>query len=459
MTTLRRPHSLWLALALVGALASPAAAQGVPQGPLTVEASASPAAPPAASAAVPLTLPKALARALAAHPDLLAAEIDARIAELGLEDARAQQLQLVAEVATLGRHAQTGILDPTTPQASTDLATANTNLELRVPLFTGFKISNNIKAAEHRQAAATLARAQSAAQLRFEVTRAFWNLARREGQEAEQASMIAQAEGSLALVRARLKQGTATPLDVDRAEVDLLAAQGDLLALGSQTNDARAQLAGWLGVRPDEVAIARDAVPEPEGGAPAPTEARPPVRIEAGRASLAAAESAVAAAQGDRWPQLGLVSAYQHGNNPFNPNSGVRGVNTTLSGTWDVRLGLSYNLFDMGGVNRQIERAENVRKLAEADLDLARRDVATQAALTEARLATAGERRRVAEAGARLAERALRYAETRWAQGYASQVEVLDARRALMRARSQRVDATYDLYIAQAERVFVRGQL
>ncbi len=439
-------NHLPIALAFALTLALPAPAQ----------AAALPAQSPAP---VPLSLDHAIARALKAHPDMLAADVAARNAELGVADANAQRLQVVAEVASLGRHAQSGILDPTTTSSNMQLATANTNIELRVPLFTGFKIDNGVKAAEFQKEAASVGRRQSVDQLTFEVTRAFWGLRKGEQLETEQAMAIAQADQALALVRARLKQGSATPLDVDRAEVDLLTAKGDFLTLGSRTREARARLAAFLGVRPDEVLIAEPAelaADPPAGAAPVPVTAH--ARVAAEEARLAAAKARVDAAQGDRWPQVGLVSSYQHGNNPYNPQSGARGVNGSLSGTWDVRLGLSYNLFDMGQVGRQIERAENERQLAEAQLDRTRREVATNLTLAEAQLQALGERAQVTAAAAQLARRALAYAETRWSQGYASQVEVLDARRALWRARSQHVEARYDLLIAKAELTLARGR-
>ena len=412
-----------------------------------------------AEAAEPLTLVQAIERAMAAHPDILAAEVAARNAVLGLEDARARNLQLSAGVAGLGRRAQTGVLAPTGLGPTQDIAAVNTNLEVSVPLFNGFKLANNVKAAEFQGEASIAGLRQAASRLRLSVSQSFWNLRRAERLGLENDAAIAAATQALALVKARHKLGTATLLDVNRAEVELLTTRGDMLAQVATISDARARLAALLGVGPTEVAIAEPELEAPPPDPPRRTATSAPHRVVAQEASLQAATASAEAAKGDRWPQIGLVSAYQHGNNPFNPASGVRGIDTTFSGTWDVRLSLGYNLFDMGLVNRTVERAENDRKLAAADAERIKREVATDQALADVKLATAHERLRVAEAGATLAQSTVSFAQARWTQGYASLLEVLDARRALLKARNQRVEARYDVLIAVAELLYARGDL
>lgn len=409
-------------------------------------------AAPAGAESARLTLDQAIARALATHPDAAIAGVQLKQAELGIVDVTSQRLQLSADASVLSRHAQTGLLASAGGASSTSDQTAlNGTFGLTVPLFTGWKLTNGLTSAERNRDAAAYQRAMTRAELTFEVTRAFWTLVRQEELAKLQTETLEQSRRTLALTRASHGLGRLTTQDVDRAEVDSLNTQDALLRQVGQIREAQARLASLLGMPTGELQIQPSlstvgplAMPDAERA----LEEHP--RVKAAEARVLAAEASVRSAQGDRWPQLALITTYQHGNNPLDPLSGVRGIGS-FSGTWDARLSAALNVFDNGRIAREIARAEGELAIARANLTKTRREVHATIELALIRAKSAQDRVALAERSGGIAAKTLTWVETRYEQGYSLLVEVHDTRRSLLSARTQRIEAQVDLEIARAE--------
>ncbi len=420
-----------------------------------------------------LTLEEAIARAIATHPDTRIARAQIDQAGLSVADVNAQRLQLSADASVLGRHAQTGLLAENVPGTQTDQTGINGTVGLTVPIFTGGKLTQGLRAAERHRDAATYQGAMTRADLTFEVTRAFWNLARQEALAQVQQETIVQAQRALSLTKASYGLGRLTSNDVDRAEVDALNTQDALLRVKAQAEEARVRLAALLGLPASEVTIApgtplagqlastSPAAPSPSVPTftlPEPEEAlanHP--RVQAAQARLEAAQASVAAAHGDRWPQLALITTYQHGNNPFDPLSGARGLGS-FSGTWDARLSANLNVFDNGRIGREVARAEGELAIARANLDKTRREVRSSIEVALIRAQSAQQRAALADRSSGVAAKTLTWVETRYEQGYSLLVEVHDSRRSLLTARTQRIEAQVDFQIARAELALAMGR-
>lgn len=411
-----------------------------------------------AQAAMRMTLDDAIDRALKTHPDSLSADAQLQSAKLGVDDAQSQRLALTAAVSSLGRHASSGLLDTTgAVPTALDTATANSIVSATVPIFTGFKITNSINAATSRRDEAQASRSAERQTLAFDVTKSYWNLYRAEALQEAQDAVNKDAQQTLDLTKTSLKVGRATAMDVTRATVSLLNARGDMLASEQSTREARTDLAKLVGMAPDAVEIVP---PTPVDVAPvAEAKQKPPhPKLVAAQAHADAANSDVATATGDRWPQLSLVSSYQYGNNPYDPTLGSYALGTSFGGTWDVRLALSYNLFDLGKVERGVQRSKADAIVAEAGLEKARRDVASDLSLAGVHVENAYQRLSLATQSSQLAQQALTWTQTRYKQGYALQVEVIDARHSYLTSLTQRVQALCDYQIARAELAQAEGR-
>ena len=408
-------------------------------------------------ATAPLTLDQAIARALATHPDALSAEAEAKSAGLAVEDARSQQLGLTAAVNGLGRRATSGLLDTSgAPTSTVDTGTANGTITATLPLFTGFKLTHGIDAARHREDEAKARKAAARADLAYGVTQAFWNVYRQQALVTAREEVVADAGQVVALTRTSLQVGRATTMDVTRARVAELNARGDMLAAQGQLREAKTTLAKLVGEPAEALAIAppTPTTTAPDAGAHATT----PPKLAAATAHGDAARADVGVAQGDRWPQMALVSSYQYGNNPFDPTRGASSLGGSFSGTWDVRLSLGYNVFDLGKVERAVKRSQMDLDVAQAGLEKSRRDAAADLGLARLHVTNAYERLQMAETSSHMALEALHWSETRYRQGYALQVDVIDARRSYLTAVDQRIGALCDYQVARAELAVALGK-
>jgi outer membrane protein len=438
-----------------------------------VAAAPNAAVAPATLAAQPLTLEMAIAQAIATHPDVVIARTQVDQAGLGVADVNAQRLQFSADASVLGRHAQSGLLADTVPGSPTDQTGINGTVGLTVPIFTGGKLTQGLRAAERNRDAATFQGAMTRADLTYEVTRAFWSLARQEALIQVQQETIVQAQRALSLTKASYGLGRLTPNDVDRAEVDALNTQDSLLRVKAQAEEARVRLAALLGMPSSELAIAPPAgslathvAASPSGHAGMPqTPSLPDLdqalavhpKVQAAQARVEAAQASVEAAQGERWPQLALITSYQHGNNPFDPLSGARGLGS-FSGTWDARVSANLNVFDNGRIGREVAKAEAERAIAEANLEKTRREVRTSIDVALIKARSAQERAALAGRSSGVAAKTLSWVETRYEQGYSLLVEVHESRRSLLTARTQRIEAEVDFQIARAELLLAMGR-
>ncbi|MNK61422.1 multidrug resistance outer membrane protein MdtQ [compost metagenome] len=456
-----------LTAALLGALFLSANTGLVPG--LTLPAAGA-AEMPAARATTPLTLEAAITRALSTHPDAVIAQTQVAQAGISVADISAQRLQFSADASVLGRHAQTGLLANNAAGTTTDQTGINGTVGMTVPIFTGGKLMQGLRAAERNRDAVAFQGAMTRADLTYEVTRAYWNLARQEALTQVQQETIVQAQRALSLTKASFGLGRLTSNDVDRAEVDALNTQDALLRLQAQAQEARVRLAVLVGLPVSELAIAPEAskaltalplVTETKAGPmlwpdPDAVIAEHP-RVLAAQARVEAARASVAAAHGDRWPQLSLITTYQHGNNPFDPLSGARGLGS-FSGTWDARVSANLNVFDNGRIGREVAKAEAELAIAEANLTKTQRDVRSGVELALIRVRSAQERAALAGRSSGVAAKTLTWVETRYEQGYSLLVEVHDSRRSLLTARTQRIEAEVDYQIARAELALARGR-
>ncbi|MGE5707651.1 MAG: TolC family protein [Bacteroidota bacterium] len=406
-----------------------------------------------AQALAPLTLEQALARALDTHPEMRISREQLKAAQLQVDDARSTRIQATAELTALERRSQSGLLNSQLADQTSDQNTANATVGLTVPLFTGFKLTEGIKAAE-RGREEVLAKQRSAeSDLAYRVTQAFFDLHRQELLEGLREEALRHARKNLELTQKANRLGRTSLNEVDRVELSEMTSEGEVLAAKTKTLEARSRLASLLGMPREDLSI------DPSGAIERTKPARLSLeslleqhpRLKAARAKLETDKAMLAVARGDLWPQLALVSTYQHGNNPSDPVIGARGLSNSFSGTWDIRLATTLNLFDGGKTLRKIARSEGDIRISEAELVKTRQEVRAEIEQVLARLEGACERLQLAEKSTKVAERTLGWMEKRYEQGYALQVEVNEVRANWISSKTQAIDALIEVQIARAE--------
>ena len=181
-----------------------------------------------------------IASALRGRPDLAAARSEAEAARAGIGEARSSLLPALNLTATGGRTYATTI-----PNGANSY---NLSLGLAIPLFNGFSRQYDLRAAEYQAQAAAARTETIRQQVVYQVFSAYYALQTATRRVRTSEDLIASAQQSSDVARARYKEGVGTVLD-------LLAAQSALASARAQQVDARlawsvslAQLAHDAGV-------------------------------------------------------------------------------------------------------------------------------------------------------------------------------------------------------------------
>lgn len=403
-----------------------------------------------------LTLNEAVSIGLSRSPQVQQAQAELEKAGLTVTEAQSQRFSYSGDVALGNRTGVSGLLSNQNIIGG-NTPIANGTLMARVPLFTGFKVTQQISQAE---AGAELARAradQARQAVIWSVTEAYWQARRAELRARIQNEATGQAKQARGVVKTSFEIGRASGQELDRAEVALLTQESDLIRAQGEAELARDQLSTLL---QQDLSASRLADPPTIIEASlnpgltfeqALTQAlanRPEIR--AARAQVAMSEAAVEVAKADRWPQIDLVTAYQHGNNPFIATSQARDVLSSFVGTWDARLNMGLHLFDNGIISRNIARAQADVASAEQALETARRTAELEIRQAHRRMALAKRRVDLGTKSETLATKNLTWIEGRFKFGYALLVELNEARVNLISSRNQRVDAQIDYQLAAA---------
>ena len=256
--------------------------------------------------------------------------------------------------------------------------------------------------------------------------------------EARAESAQARVTDSAALLKLAQDKhdaGTATGVDVLRAQVQLANDRQALLVAGNQHKQALLELARNLGMSPAmplELAEPLDYRPLKEPGmeelAPAALVARADyLSLESQRAEVIEQQSASHARS---LPKLSVNGNY----------GGIGRSIGGIQGTGLIQGQVDFTLFDR---DRNGEAAELVSRLRRIDDQIAdlRRGIEEEIGEALLNLNSAAEQVEVARDGQELAQRELRMAEDRFEQGTANNVEVVTAQDELARAEENYIVA------------------
>ncbi len=415
----------------------------------------------------PITLDEAVALTVENHRALDAAQARVEAAEAVLAESRAAS---GPSAGISGGYAYLSAVDefsiPAPPPATGTLVlnpsidhSYQIALSARQPLYTGGRLTSTRDAAQARAYAAREEWASQRADLVLAASRAYWGLSRALEERRVVDDDLALVRAHLADVERFLAEGMATVADRLKVEARLSAVLFRRVASDHAVQTASMALADLAG-------LPLDAVLEPS--TPLPVPAAPPLpardlaagaledrpELRALRLRAEAASAAVGIARAERLPQVALSARYLYGR----PNPRIFPSEDRFEDTWDIGLGLSFDLWDGGAAARRMDQAAARVREAEAALALASDAVALEVrgallALDEA-LALIG----VAETGMRQAEEDLRVTRERFREGLALNTEVLDSEMALLEARLRHTQAlaAHAIALAQLDRAVGR---
>jgi len=405
------------------------------------------AVPPAATRPLPesLTLEKAIEIALVNNPEVAAVGHEVQAARAQREVAVGQMLPSVhaddQRLLMARENGEPGVF-------SRDIFAAD--LVVTVPLFTGGRITSEIKAAELLQKAAEHHLARTREELVFNVSSVFYGiLAQRKVIESLTFSRKTLQE-HLKRVNDQIAAQKAAKVDRLRTEVRLADLQQRLVQERNVLAIQERVLANLLGLaKPDkpvdpagELTLAKADMPETEQALQEALSRRPDYL--AARSALEAQAKAVDSARAARWPTVALEGAYG-GRWAADPSERPPGTSHS-DDVGRVGVVLDVPIFEGGRIEARVREAAAQERLRKLDLQV-RLDVETALLY----LSSSTERVLATEKAIEQAKESLRIEREKYDLGKGAIVDVLDAQSALLDSQTNyyRALADYNTALAQ----------
>ena len=336
---------------------------------------------------------------------------------------------------------RTAVSPPGVPREySTYRATLNVSYE--VDLFG--RLRAGARAARAELEASEAARDTVRLALAAQVAKSYYTLRALDEQVALTRETLRLREDTLALQKKRFDGGVISEFEYRQIEAEAAAARAQLPPLERDREREEAALALLLGRSPRQVfeekitrkesAEERPAAPVLPSGVPSELLLRRADLVEAER-RLAAADARIAAARAEMFPSIVLTGALG------GESAALSNLFTGPAGIWNLGLALTQPIFAGGRLQARTAAAEARERQA-----LAQYQKAIQTAFSETRSALAAQSRSLESYEAETARavalaHTLRLARLRYDNGIASQLDVLDAERGLLAARSARIEA------------------
>jgi len=415
-----------------------------------------PAAALAQGTATPLTLDEALAQGLANSRRLAEIEARAEAADFATSARRAAELP---SVSVMGGYTRTNHVDEfsiTFPGRAPQVVYPDipdnyrARLDLQWPIYTGGRADALERAARAERGAAGKDLDAARADLRLEITRAYWAAVTAGETEAVLRRSVEAVDAHVKDVRARLASGLIPPNDVSSAEAQ--ASHERLLALeaANQRATAEADLARLTGRANVTVAIGAAAPPSPSADTPVSGLIARAMKERAERQALeqrvvSAEERANAVAAGAR-PQIAVGSGYDYAR----PNPRIFPRTDAWKTSWDASINLTWTLWDGGRRAAEYGEARATAKALKTRVEDFDRQVTFEVRSRLLELQSSRQGVAAADDEIRAAVDAERVVGERYKAGVATSTEVLDAQIARLQAELDRARAVANVRLAEA---------
>ena len=418
------------------------------------------------TAPVALTLEEALARGMETSRRL--AELEARTdaASFAVDGRRAAERPAVAAQAGYTRTNHVDVFAIALPGRPSQVVypdipdTYRGRLDLQWPIYTGGRGDALERAARAERDATVEDLAAARADLRLEITRAFWALVTARETEAVLARSLEAIGAQVTDLRSRLASGLIAPNDVSSAEAQQSHQRLLALEASNQRAIAEADLRRLTGVT---AARLEPRVPPPDPRAPESvtvtvpesvtvtvpesvtvTLSRPERRALARREQ--AAEARAQAIDATARPQIAIAGGYDYAR----PNPRIFPRVAEWRPSWDVSVNLTWSLWDAGRRAAEAGEARATARAVRARAEDFDRQVTFE--IEQRRLELASSRQAITaaddEVGA--AAEAERVVGERYRVGVATSTDVLEAQVARLQAELDRTRAIAGVRLAEA---------
>ncbi len=327
----------------------------------------------------------------------------------------------------------------------------NIRLSLQQPIFTGFKLSSSSNIAEYSYEAQKEVYNKDEQQLILDIKDAYWNL-------FKVIKVKSVVDENVDLIKAHLKDvknffenGISTRNDVLKVQVQLAEAQlrqidadnGVKLAKSSLNNVIGLPLSTNTEVQSD-VSTDEDSIPELDQLIGQAVENRPELKEMDFR--LKAGESGVTLAESNWYPQIYLAGNYNYSR----PNQRIFPLEDKFNGTWDISVGLSWDIWNWLSTSDQTEQAESQYEQVKDGYKSLKDGITLEVTQGYLNILKAKERVLVSNQSVHQAEENYRVTNETFLNGLALNSDLLDAEFALLQAKTNYIQSLADYELAKA---------
>lgn len=413
-----------------------------------------------------ITLDQAIQQAQAASQriaQLRAAEDAAHFSEEGARAASHPEVALQGGYTRTNHVAEFGIITPGTPPVHEIIYpdipdNYRTRIDLQWPIYTGGR-TDALAAAAHAERSATGHDLDAArADLRLEVTRAFWALVTARETETVLARSIAVADAHVKDLRASLASGLISPDEVSKAEAQASHQRVLATEAANQRSVAEADLRRLTqNTSAGPLVPAFAAAAAPDAPQPAALQDKTTAQLIAAaiadrpeRKALAdrvdSADARVRAAASAARPQILANGGYDYAR----PNPRIFPRAGAWNRSWDASVNVAWPLWDGGRRAAEVGQARAQAAALATQVTEFDRQVTFDVQARELDLQASRQAVSAADDEVRAATEAERVVGERYRAGVATNTDVLDAEEARLQADLDRTRAIANMRLAEA---------
>jgi len=402
-----------------------------------------------------------------------AAKVDAASARSG--EARAAMLPAVKFEGSYRRFSDVEpfqIQPPGFPVPYTVSPTVLNNYSLRAtlqqPLFTGFRLVSNARAAEHLAQASEYDNRNDHSDLVLSITASYWMLFQTIQSKKYVDENISRLHADLNDTENLMKAGMATRNDLLRIRVQLSNAELYQIDAANDVQVAAMNLNIVMGlplethIQPASVPgtnagtrhrLPLDSLMSPQGLVMKALSVRPD--LQAMQSRVEASRAGVTAARGSWWPQIFLTGNYYHSR----PNPRIMPTKDQFISTWDVGLLVQFDVWNWGITLFQAEQAKATLLQNEFLFEQLKDNASFDINRYFLSFKRAQEKISVANLAVEQAEENARTTSDKFKNGLATTSDVLDADVSLLQSRTNLTGALVEYELAQARLAKAAGEL
>jgi outer membrane protein TolC len=323
---------------------------------------------------------------------------------------------------------------------------------VQYPLFTGHALEGAEKAADYNAMASGSDFTNDRSELAFGVKNAYWWLYKAIKVKSVLDKNVEQMRQHLDDVKSMVEAGIILKDEQLKAQVRLLNTRFSQTDANNNVRLAMMALNNIIGLPLDmEIEPTSKLLPENRALKPLSdylqdaANNRPDLKAALTRVS--ASGEAVRAAKGGYYPQVGLFGNVSY----MRPNPRIFPGMDEFDTTWDVGVGINYNLLDWGAVKSRVRQAEAAKSQAELAAEQMKDAVELDLNQSYLLLRQATERISISREAVEEAQESLRITKNRFAGGFATNTDVLDAEVGLLQAQLNYTVSIADYEVADAK--------